>query len=199
MAVEQAPQINMFEGATPGQSITASPDSKMPWDGPPQYAGLQEASQDLFLSLLEDDTLKSIVDLLDQEIPISDIAHVILVQGYSEGKYNPDLLMMLIEPLMYMLMAIAEKFDIADVKIYRGEEEDSEDVMFDEDISLEDSQASTQQTLKNLFEGKRIPANASQGIENSEIAQKLASIDVESILARPEKKETPDSIMQRRA
>lgn len=195
----EQPNINMFEGPIPGQSMTASPDSKMPWDGPPQYAGLQEASQELFLSLLEDDTLKSIVDLLDQEIPISDIAHVILVQGYSEGKYNPDLLMMLIEPLMYMLMAIAEKFDIADVKIYRGEEEDSEDVMFDEDISLEDSQASTQQTLKNLFEGKRIPANASQGIENSEIAQKLASIDVESILARPEKKETPDSIMQRSA
>ena len=195
----EQPNINMFEGPIPGQSMTASPDSKMPWDGPPQYAGLQEASQDLFLSLLEDDTLKSIVDLLDQEIPISDIAHVILVQGYSEGKYNPDLLMMLIEPLMYMLMAIAEKFDIADVKIYRGEEEDSEDVMFDEDISLEDSQASTQQTLKNLFEGKRIPANASQGIENSEIAQKLASIDVESILARPERKEMPDSIMQRSA
>ena len=188
----EQPNINIFEGPVPGQSITASPDSKMPWDGPPEFAGLQEASQDLFLSLLEDETLRSIVNLLEEEVPISDIAQVILVNGYSQGKYNPDLLMMLIEPLMYMLMAIAEKFDIADVKIYRGEEDDMDDEMFDED-----SNEATQQTLKDLFEGKRIPTNASAGIENSEIAQKLASIDVDSILSRPKPKQTPDSIMQR--
>ena len=47
----EQPNINIFEGPIPGQSMAASPDSKMPWDGPPEYAGLQEASQDLFLSL----------------------------------------------------------------------------------------------------------------------------------------------------
>ena len=46
----EQPNINIFEGPIPGQSMTASPDSKMPWDGPPEFAGLQEASQDLFLS-----------------------------------------------------------------------------------------------------------------------------------------------------
>ena len=51
----------MFEGPIPGQSMTASPDSKMPWDGPPQYAGLREASEELFLSLLEENTLKRIL------------------------------------------------------------------------------------------------------------------------------------------
>ena len=193
----EQPNINIFEGPIPGQSMTASPDSKMPWDGPPEFAGLQEASQDLFLSLLEDETLRSIVNLLEEEVPISDIAQVILVNGYSQGKYNPDLLMMLIEPLMYMLMAIAEKFDIADVKIYRGEEDDIDDEMFDEDVSAEDSSKATQKTLKDMFAGQDIPANASAGIENSEIAQKLASIDVDSILSRPKPKQTPDSIMQR--
>ena len=52
MAIERPPQINMFEGAIPGQSMTASPDSKMPWDGPPQYAGLKEATEAMFLDLL---------------------------------------------------------------------------------------------------------------------------------------------------
>ena len=47
----EQPNINIFEGPIPGQSMDASPDSKMPWDGPPEYAGLQEASQDLFLTL----------------------------------------------------------------------------------------------------------------------------------------------------
>lgn len=94
-------------------------------------------------------------------------------------------------------MAIAEKFDIADVKMYRGEEDDIDDEMFDEDISAEDSSEATQKTLKEMFAGQDIPANASAGIENSEVAQKLASIDVESILSKPNPKEIPDSIMQR--
>ena len=32
--------------------------------------------------------------------------------GFREGKWNPDLMMMLIEPFMYLLMALAEKAGI---------------------------------------------------------------------------------------
>ena len=95
MAIEKAPQINMFEGAIPGQSMTASPDSKMPWDGPPEYAGIREATEAVFLDLLEEDNLRSIVELLQNGIPVSEITSVLLMTGYSKGKYNPDLLLML--------------------------------------------------------------------------------------------------------
>ena len=44
--------INFFDGPIPGQSMAASPDSKMPWDGPPEYSGLKEATEAIFLSLL---------------------------------------------------------------------------------------------------------------------------------------------------
>ena len=137
MAVEQPPQINMFEGAIPGQSMTASPDSKMKWDGPPKHSGFREASEAIFLELLEPETLKSVVTLLQKDTPVSEITSVILITGFSEGKYNPDLLMMLIEPTMYFIMAIADKFGI-DPKIYKGEEEEY-DADFDSDISAEEN------------------------------------------------------------
>ena len=62
----------------------------------------------IFLSLLEEENLTSILDLLENDIPVSEITSVLLLTGFSKGQYSPDLLMMLIEPVMYMIMAIAD-------------------------------------------------------------------------------------------
>lgn len=194
MAIEQAPQINMFEGAIPGQSMTASPDSKMPWDGPPEYSGLKEATEAIFLDLLEEDNLRSIVDLLQNGIPVSEITSVLLMTGYSKGKYNPDLLLMLIEPVMYMIMAIGDRFGIENVKIYQGEEEEDA-LSYDEEISPEDLDDVKMKSLQDIFKNKVISPDLRNTMENSEVAQKLADIDVESLMAKPKEKQAPESLL----
>ena len=40
------------------------------------------------------------------------VAQVILYRGMTEGLFNPDLMLLLIEPTMYLLIAIAEEYDI---------------------------------------------------------------------------------------
>ena len=195
MAIEQAPQINMFEGAIPGQSMAASPDSKMPWDGAPQYAGIKEASEAIFLSLLEEENLTAILDLLENDVPISEITSVLLLTGLSKGQYNPDLLMMLIEPVMYMIMAIADRFGIENVKIYKGEEEDY-NADFDEDITGQEIEDAKIESLKDIFNNKRISPDLRNTIENSEIAKKLESIDIDSLMARREEKPMPTSLLE---
>ena len=195
MAIEQAPEINMFEGAIPGQSMASSPESKMAWDGPPQYAGIKEASEAIFLSLLEEENLTAILDLLENDVPISEITSVLLLTGLSKGQYNPDLLMMLIEPVMYMIMAIADRFGIENVKIYKGEEEDyNED--FDEDITGQEIEDAKIESLKDIFNNKRISPDLRNTIENSEIAKKLESIDIDSLMARREEKPMPTSLLE---
>ena len=195
MAIEQAPEINMFEGAIPGQSMASSPESKMAWDGPPQYAGIKEASEAIFLSLLEEENLTAILDLLENDVPISEITSVLLLTGFSKGQYNPDLLMMLIEPVMYMIMAIADRFGIENVKIYKGEEEDyNED--FDEDITGQEIEDAKIESLKDIFNNKRISPDLRNTIENSEIAKKLESIDIDSLMARREEKPMPTSLLE---
>tara|TARA_Y100000004_G_scaffold49915_1_gene54913 strand:+ start:1879 stop:2475 length:597 start_codon:yes stop_codon:yes gene_type:complete len=194
MAIEKAPQINMFEGAIPGQSMTASPDSKMPWDGPPEYAGIREATEAVFLDLLEEDNLRSIVELLQNGIPVSEITSVLLMTGYSKGKYNPDLLLMLIEPVMYMIMAIADRFGIENVKIYQGEEEEDA-LSYEEEISPEDLDDVKMKSLQDIFKNKVISPDLRNTMENSEVAQKLADIDVESLMAKPKEKQAPESLL----
>ncbi len=195
--VGQEPEINLFEGPIAGQSMAASPENKMPWDGPPKFSSVREASEAIFLDILEDDNLKAIVTMLQDDVPVSEITQVLLMTGFSKGQYNPDLLMLLIEPVMYMIMAIADKFGIADVKIYTGEEEDY-DEDFDEDYTAEDDKKETATHLQELFENKRLTPDLKRTIESSEVAKKLANIDVESLMAKPEGTEPePGSLMSK--
>jgi hypothetical protein len=119
----------------------------------------------------------------------------LLLTGLSKGQYNPDLLMMLIEPVMYMIMAIADRFGIENVKIYKGEEEDyNED--FDEDITGQEIEDAKIESLKDIFNNKRISPDLRNTIENSEIAKKLESIDIDSLMARREEKPMPTSLLE---
>jgi hypothetical protein len=156
MAIEQIeigqePRIDLFDGPLAGQSLTADPDSKMAWDGPPKYSSVREASEAIFLDILEDDNLKAIVTMLQDGVPVSEITQVLLMTGFSKGQFNPDTLLLLIEPVMYMIMAIGDKFGIEDVKIYRGEEEDDEED--EDDISVEENREDIQESFQNIFRG----------------------------------------------
>ena len=95
--------------ATPGQSLTTSPDEPKAWEQSPEYVNLQEALDYVVGFLIEEKTYVSIVGAIGRGIPISDVVQQILYGGFQNGKWNPDLILMLVEPLMYVLMALCEK------------------------------------------------------------------------------------------
>ena len=59
-------------------------------------------------------------------VPLMTITQVILFTEFQKGSWNPDLMLMLIEPTAYMLMALAERAEIPMV-IYEGELEDEDE------------------------------------------------------------------------
>jgi hypothetical protein len=63
-----------------------------------------------------------------------DITQMILYQGFQEGLFNPDLMMMLAEPITYMLAAFAEQEQIE--FIIQEDDEDDEDDEEEEPQSL---------------------------------------------------------------
>jgi len=88
-----------------------------------------------------------------------DIVQVLAFQGFNQNKWNPDLMMLIIEPTAYILMALAERAGI-DYTIYRGEEEDEPSVM---GVQLPKDRVDK---LKNAQETSQIPDNAiPQGIQ----------------------------------
>lgn len=110
----------------PGQSLTTDPENPAPYEQPPEYTSIHEASEEIFSGLIEEQTYKELMGLLADDVPVMDIVQTLLFAGFKEGKWNPDLMLMLVEPVAYMLLALAERAGI-DPKIYQGEEEDEAD------------------------------------------------------------------------
>jgi hypothetical protein len=87
---------------------------------------VKEAREKIFLNLLEPNKLRSVQELMMDNIPVNVIAEVVLTEGFRKGKFNPDMMLNLLEPTMYMLMAIAEKSGIEPIVETDVEDEDEE-------------------------------------------------------------------------
>ena len=86
------------------------------------------------MELTEDETLRELVTLIDEKTPLDQIAQVVLYRGYTQGLWNPDLMLMLIEPTIYLLIAIADYADIKDYVLYEGEEDDPDAQIYNDDV-----------------------------------------------------------------
>jgi hypothetical protein len=130
--------INPFNAPIPGESLTASPDNKKAWERPPEYTNEDDAMKEIYLLLTEQDKLKQLINTIDDGVPLDEIAQVILYKGYTEGKYNPDLMLLLIEPTLYLLIAIADYAEIKDYVLYTGEDNDPDTEIPESDITAID-------------------------------------------------------------
>jgi len=190
-----------FDGPIAGQSLTNSPDARQSYEGPPEYTGLKDATEAIWLSLLEEEMLYAVSNLMAQGTPVSDITKMLLMSGLSQGKFNPDLMLLLIEPVMYMLLAIAEKIGIRNVKVDRDDDMTA-DEFFDQednDMLLSESQKERAE-LRNPNRFSNLKANIAPDQIPQELVKKLEGIDVKSVqqslMSRPERNE--ESLMSRR-
>jgi hypothetical protein len=127
--------INPFNAPIPGESLTASPDNKKAWERPPEYTDEDDAMKAIYLILTEQEKLKQLINIINDGVPLDEIAQVVLYKGYTEGKYNPDLMLLLIEPTLYLLISIADYAEIKDYVLYTGEEDDPDTELPEDDIT----------------------------------------------------------------
>jgi|TARA_R110001632_G_scaffold37244_2_gene94142 hypothetical protein len=166
----------------PGESLTNSPDTPYPWEQPTQFTELEPAIDALFIELTEPEAYHSLLNLIENEVPIGDVTQIVLTDGFQKGMWNPDLLMLLIEPTMYMIMALAEKAGMMDNVIYQGEEEDVED---------QDEQLSSIEKAIDIAQDKIVP-KARAGVLPKNIEEKIEEMTPPrepSLLEKPELQE----------
>ena len=101
---------------------------------------------------------------------------MLLTLGFQAGKWNPDLMLMLIEPTIYMLLAIAEQIGI-DPVLDREDDRDIESSEDDMEI-LMDLEKSKLSTKEDVFQQATVNPAAVQGLN---IEEKLNKIDGEKI------------------
>ena len=165
----------------PGQSLTSNPDEPRPFEGPPDFTNFKDALDYTTAELLEEEAYMSIVGAIGDGVPIIDLAMQIGYVGFREGKWNPDLMMMLMEPLMYLLMALAEKAGI-DYRIDSDDEDEDDDTLF------EQKSKNIAETIKEKTDKGQIPSGALP----SDVVAKIEALEMpqESLLAKPEEETT---------
>ena len=172
---------HVFERPIPGQSLTNSPEDARPWEQPPEQTTVREATQEIFLNVLKDENLTAVTDLMANETPIEEITKVILMSGYEKGKFNPDLMLQLIEPTMYILLAVAERVGIRPVLDRPGEAENEPDDEFNADQNKKVS-AETKKSIGSggRFQDAIVPTVSSSSVDPG-MKQKLADLDVSKV------------------
>tara|TARA_Y100001963_G_C6765171_1_gene441808 strand:+ start:877 stop:1500 length:624 start_codon:yes stop_codon:yes gene_type:complete len=191
-------KMEMIKGAfnkpIPGQSLTNSPEAPYDWEKPPVYTTVPEAAMGIFTEMTKEETFMPLVEALAAGFPVVDMANLILYRGFQKGQFNPDLMLLLIEPVIYMLLALAEKVGIGDVVGYDGEEDDDQGDPEEQVKTLKEMKQALQLGATKVSEEsvKEIP-ELQREIEEFEVPenidsllQRKAPVERESLLTREE-------------
>jgi len=124
-----------FERRIPGQSLTNDPENPKAFEKPPQYTDRTEVLENYFEMLTEEETYLSIMDSLEEGVTVMEIVQVLIFQGFQDGLFNPDMMLMVAEPLAYMIAALAERADV-DFVIMNDDDDDEDEDEEDEDLPI---------------------------------------------------------------
>ena len=171
----------------PGQSLTNDPENPAPYEKAPKFTSVHAASEYLWESFIEPRAYVGLMGSVADGVPIMNIVQIVLFNEFQKGSWNPDLMLMLVEPTAYMIMALAERLDL-EMTIYTGDLEDEDEEEDFAGTKIEESRI--QKIIKDHNRG-RVP----EGVLTAEMQQSLETlpeIDVEqSAPSQPSLMEAP--------
>lgn len=157
--------LGQMQRPIPGQSLTNDPDRPLPFEGPPEFVRKKDALEYIFERMIDEEVYPKMIENIGNGIPIMDQTQMVLFSGFTQGKWNPDMMVMLMEPTAYMMMALAERVGVD----YVIDREPDEEANADDDLKRRDSKL---QRLKAKVTGKTPQADSVP----EEIKEKIDSV-----------------------
>ena len=136
----------------PGQSLTNSPDNPNAWERPPEFTDLNKATDYMFETIFNPDVASNLLLSINNGVGVFDLTSIILYTGFLEAKFNPDLMMLLAEPTMFMIIALCEKADVP-YKLDSLDDELVQEMEPDKQIKKLDDGTSYLKTLRKKLVG----------------------------------------------
>ena len=144
-------QYNPFDAPVPGQSLTDEPGN-YPWEHQPKNTDPNEVLEGLFDKLADPETSEQMILMLESGVPVEALARVITFTGFTEGEYNPDIGLLIIEPLMKMITAIGIRAGIKNLRI--SLEDLSNKKQLRDLVSLKEANKRAEETAQGIIEGE---------------------------------------------
>lgn len=167
-------EMSKMDRPIPGQSLTTDPENPAPYERPPEFTNVHDATMYLWDYVTEEETYAALMTGISKGVPVMAITQVILFDHFQQGKWNPDLMLMLAEPLAYMLIALAERLDL-DIEIDNEEEEG--DIF---GVDMEEA------TIEKLRESAKENGLLPQGFITKEMSSDMETLPPVSLLEKPE-------------
>jgi len=181
---------NMSAGrAIPGQSLTNSPETPHRWEQPPEFTEPHKAMLQIFETITEKESLANILLSLAKGVSVIDLSSIILYTGFIEGKWSPDLMILLMEPTMYMIMYLGDKAKL-DYSIDSKQENNVDELSGEEQLK---------RITSSLDELKQVAADRVSPMSvTPEIKEELEEIEIPtSLLDKVQTEPTNDSLLSR--
>ena len=177
----------------PGQSLTNSKEQPYDWEKPPAITDPREAMYSVFNSLIEPETAANTLISIVKGVGVIDIASIMIYTGFIEGQWNPDMMLILMEPTMYKIMAQAEKAEIEYV-LETGDSFLQDTILKKDGIKKMKKELTTLEDIRKKATSKissqSIPKDIKEQVEKVELAPSLLEkLEVEknnSLLSRGE-------------
>lgn len=120
------PSVAHLSGPIAGSSLTRAPGS-VPWEKPPQYTSVDEVMH-FFLEQFQDPKMvHHFLATMEAGAPLDITIYTILSHGFSEGKWTPSLMILLIKPLTALCMMLLHRANVKYIPSYspkKGENDD---------------------------------------------------------------------------
>jgi hypothetical protein len=188
----------LFDQPVPGQSLVNSPNEKYAWESPPEITSQKDAVQRMFLDMIKPDNMETLVGMMSNDVPIANIAELLIKTSFQKGKINPDLAITMMEPLMFMLKSLAEKVGIDPILSDDDEVDEVDEPNPESNLEL----AENVRLNRNIAE----PVNKLRELQNRtaniplstpELREQLKTLDTSKVKASIEQKNTNPSLLSR--
>lgn len=188
----------LFDQPIPGQSLVNSPNEKYAWESPPEITSQKDAVQRMFLDMIKPDNMETLVGMMSNDVPIANIAELLIKTSFQKGKINPDLAITMMEPLMFMLKSLAEKVGIDPILSDDDEVDEVDEPNPEANLEL----AENVRLNRNIAE----PVNKLRELQNRtaniplstpELREQLKTLDTSKVKASIEQKNTNPSLLSK--
>lgn len=101
----------LFDAPIPGMSLTHELGAR-PWQSPPQYTTVDEVVEYYLERMSTDEFMSQLEDVLEMNVPVTNLANTIQLAGVMDGKHTVDVGMLVMPLLMEMIMLIGDNAGI---------------------------------------------------------------------------------------
>ena len=133
-----------------GQSLTGNPDTPWAWEKAPKFTKKEEATDYFFNYFMEEERYAATMDVLEDGVSVMEVVQLVLTHSFQQGEINADMLLLLAEPVAYILLGLSER---AGIKAQINDDDDLEDLAEEDKENIIMSKLKTIENPKGDEEG----------------------------------------------